>query len=124
MVVEGIPIEFPTGPLAVGDWVFNKGEATTLIPTMAGRTVLCFRPEASVLDRLAWVAGDRLEVAYAQALAVAAIQSRQVDWDGDWIDAIALKAGLGRLWKHLAQELASGTQTEEGLDQALKIGWG
>lgn len=124
VVVEGIPIEFPTGPLAVGDCVFEKGEASTLVPTVEGRPVLCLRPEASVLDRLTWVAGDQLEVAYAQALGVAVSQFRQVDWDGDWVDAIALKAGLGRLWRHLKGELASGTPTAQGLARALKIGWG
>ena len=124
VVVDGIPIEFPTGPLAVGDHVFEKGEATTLVPTVEGRPILCLRPEASALDRLAWVAGVQLEVAYAQALAVAVNQSRQVDWDGDWIDAIASKAGLGKLWRHLKGELASGAPTEEGLSRALKIGWG
>ncbi|MFZ1374995.1 MAG: hypothetical protein WAS25_00205 [Geothrix sp.] len=124
VVVDGVPIEFPTGPLAVGDYVFEKGEASTLVPTMEGRPILCLRPEASVLDRLTWVAGDQLEVAYAQALGVAVCQFRQVDWDGDWIDAIALKAGLRRLWRHLNGELASGAPTEKGLSRALKIGWG
>lgn len=124
VVVEGIPIEFPTGPLAVGACVFEKGEASTLVPTVEGRPVLCLRPEASVLDRLTWVAGDQLEVAYAQALGVAVSQFRQVDWDGDWVDAIALKAGLGRLWRHLKGELASGAPTAQGLTRALKIGWG
>lgn len=124
VVVDGVPIEFPVGPLAVGDCVFEKGEASTLVPTVEGRPVLCLRPEASVLDRLAWVAGVRLDVAYAQALAVAVSQSRQVDWDGDWIDTIALKAGLGRLWRHLKDELASGAPTNRGLALALRIGWG
>ena len=124
VVVDGVPIEFPTGPLAVGDYVFEKGEASTLVPTMEGRPILCLRPEASVLDRLTWVAGDQLEVAYAQALGVAVSQFRQVDWDGDWINAIALKAGLRRLWRHLNGELASGAPTEKGLSRALKIGWG
>lgn len=124
VVVDDIPIEFPTGPLAVGSYVFVKGEASTLVPTVEGRPILCLRPEASVLDRLTWVAGDQLEVGYAQALGVAVSQYRQVDWDGDWIDAIALKAGLGKLWRHLKGELASGVPTEKGLSRALKIGWG
>ncbi len=124
VVVDGVPIEFPAGPLAVGDHVFEKGEASSLVPTVEGRPILCLRPEASVLDRLTWVAGDQLEVAYAQALGVAVSQFRQVDWDGDWIDAIAIKAGLRRLWRHLNGELASGAPTEKGLSRALKIGWG
>ena len=124
VVVDGVPIEFPTGPLAVGDHVFEKGEASTLVPTVEGRPILCLRPEASVLDRLTWVAGDRLEVAYAQALAVAVCQFRQLDWAGDWLDATARKAGLNKLWMHLKGDLASGAPTAKGLSRALKIGWG
>lgn len=124
VVVDGVPIEFPTGPLAVGNHVFERGEASTLVPTVEGRPILCLRPEASVLDRLTWVAGDQLEVAYAQALSVAVSQFRQLDWDGDWIDATARKAGLKRLWMHLNGELASGAPTARGLARALKIGWG
>lgn len=124
VVVDGVPIEFPTGPLAIGDYTFAKGEAITPVPTLDGRAISCFRPEASVLDRLAWVAGDQLEVAYAQALVIAVLQSGQLDWDGEWIDAIARKAGLGKLWKHLKGELASGAPTEKGLSHALKVGWG
>ena len=124
VVIDGIPIEFPTGPLAVGDYVFTKGEASVLVPTVEGRLILCLRPEASVLDRLAWVAGDQLEVAYAQALGVAASQFTQLDWDGGWIDQVATRAGLGKLWRHLKKDLASGSPGIAGLDRAMKIGWG
>ena len=124
IVVDGIPIEFPTGPLAVGDYIFTKGEASVLVPTLEGRPILCLRPEASVLDRLAWVAGDQLEVAYAQALGVAASQYNQREWDGKWIDRVPSKAGLGKLWRHLNKDLASGNPGVSGLDRALKIGWG
>lgn len=79
VMVEGVPIEFPSGPLAVGDHVFAPGEAATPVPTMEGRPILCLRPEASVLDRLTWVSGDQLEVAYAQALGVAVSQFGQID---------------------------------------------
>lgn len=123
-VVDGIPIEFPTGPLAVGDYVFTKGEASVSIPTVEGRPILCLRPEASVLDRLAWVAGDQLEVAYAQALGVAASQFTQLEWDDGWIDRVATKAGLGKLWRHLKKDLASGSPGIAGLERAMKIGWG
>jgi hypothetical protein len=124
VVVDGIPIEFPTGPLAVGDYVFTKGEAPVLVPTLEGRPILCLRPEASVLDRLAWVAGDRLEVAYAQAVAVAVSQFGQLEWDGDWIERVAVKAGLRKLWKHLKTDLASGAPSVAGLNRALRVGWG
>ena len=124
LVVEGIPIEFPTGPLAVGDYVFAKGEASIRVPTLEGRPILCLRPEASVLDRLAWVAGDRLDVAYAQALGVTVSQFGQIAWDGDWIDQVATKANLGKLWRHLKKDLASGSPGVSGLDLAIKIGWG
>jgi hypothetical protein len=124
VVVDGIPIEFPTGPLAVGDYVFTKGEASVPVPTLEGRPILCLRPEASVLDRLAWVAGDHLEVAYAQAIAVAVSQFSQLEWDGDWIERVAIKAGLRKLWKHLKTDLASGAPSLAGLNRALKIGWG
>lgn len=122
-LVEGIPIEFPTGPLAVGDYTFAKGEASVPVPTLDGRPILCLRPEASVLDRLAWVAGDQLEVAYAQALGVAVSQSGQMDWDGTWIDQVARKARLGKLWQHLKRDLASGSPGIAGLDKAMTIGW-
>ena len=124
VVIDGVPVEFPTGPLAVGDYVFTKGEASVDIPTVEGRPILCLRPEASVLDRLAWVAGDQLEVAYAQALGVAVSQFTQLEWDGDWIDQVATKAGLGKLWRHLKKDLASGSPGITGLDRAMKIGWG
>ena len=124
VVVDGIPIEFPSGPLAVGDYVFAKGEASVLVPTLDGRSILCLRPEASVLDRLTWVAGDQLEVAYAQALAVAVTQFSQMEWDGDWIDQVATKANLGKLWRHLKKDLASGAPGIAGLNRAIKIGWG
>ena len=124
VVVDGIPIEFPSGPLAVGDYVFAKGEASVLVPTLDGRPILCLRPEASVLDRLTWVAGDQLEVAYAQALAVAVTQFSQMEWDGDWIDQVATKANLGKLWRHLKKDLASGAPGIAGLNRAIKIGWG
>ena len=123
VVVDGVPIEFPSGPLAVGDYVFVAGEASTPVPTVDGRPILCMRPEASVLDRLAWVAGDQLEVAYAQALGVAAAQFGQIDWDGDWIDEVAIKARLGKLWKHLKKDLATGNPSISGLDRAINIGW-
>lgn len=124
VVVDGVPIEFPSGPLAVGDYVFTKGEASIPVPTLEGRPILCLRPEASVLDRLAWVAGDRLEVAYAQALGVAVSQFGQMEWDGDWIDQVAIKANLGKLWRHLKKDLVSGSPGIPGLDRAIKIGWG
>lgn len=124
VVVDGIPIEFPSGPLGVGDYNYIRGEASVEVPTLDGRPISCLRPEASVLDRLAWVAGDQLEVGYAQALAVAVSQQRQMDWDGDWIDRISVKASLGKLWTHLKKDLASGAPGLPGLDQALRIGWG
>ncbi len=124
VLVDGIPIEFPAGPLAVGDHVFAKGEASVLVPTREGRPIVCFRPEASVLDRLTWVAGDRLEVAYAQALAVAVSQSGQLHWDDAWVDTVAGQAGLGKLWQHLKADLASGSPGLAGLNKAIKIGWG
>jgi len=123
VVVDGVPIEFPSGPLAVGDYLFAKVEAAVPVPTLEGRPVLCFRPEASVLDRLAWVAGDRLEVAYAQALAVAASQFRQMEWDEGWIDRVAVQARLGKLWRRLKNDLAAGGANGAALDRAIKLGW-
>ena len=122
-MVDGIPIEFPAGPLAVGDHVYSPGDASVQVPTLEGRPILCLRPEASVLDRLAWVAGDRLEVAYAQALAVAACQSRQLEWDDAWIKRVAARARLGKQWKHLQRDLASGNPGLAGLERAVGIGW-
>lgn len=43
---------------------------------------------------------------------------------GDWTDAIVCEAILGKLWRHLKGELASGVPTPRGLAKALKIGRG
>ncbi len=124
VVVDGMPIEFPSGPLGVGDYIYTPGEASVEVPTLDGRPIFCLRPEASVLDRLAWVAGDQLEVGYAQALAIAASQYRQMDWDDGWIETTSVKASLGKLWRHLKKDMASGAPGVSGLDRALRIGWG
>lgn len=123
VLVDGVAIEFPTGPLAVGACIFEKGEAVVSVPTLDGRPVLCLRPEASALDRLTWVAGDGLEVAYMQALAVTAAQYQQPEWDDSWADRTAAKAGLLKLWEHLKKDLASGHPGIEGLEAAIRVGW-
>jgi hypothetical protein len=123
VLIDGVPIEFPTGPLAVGAYIFAKGEAVVSVPTLDGRPILCFRPEACALDRLAWVAGDSLEVGYAQALAVTVSQHQQLEWDEAWVDRVATRAGLNNLWTHLKKDIASGHPGLEGLDMALRIGW-
>jgi len=57
-------------------------------------------------------------------LAVAISQSGQMDWHGAWINQVARKAQLGKLWRHLKGDLASGTPGTAGLDKAMTLGWG
>jgi hypothetical protein len=122
-VVDGVAVEFPSGPLAVGDRILSEEEGAVQVPTAVGEKVLCLRPEACVLDRLAWVAGDQLETAYVQALAVAAAQSTQSGWGENWIEEAARDARLSRLWDHLRAELRSGRPKPEALGRVLRLGW-
>ena len=56
ILVEGVPVEFPVGPLGVGDALLDPMDATVLVPTLLGDEIRCLRPEACVLDRLTAVA--------------------------------------------------------------------
>ncbi len=123
VVVEGQPVEFPTGPLAVGDLQLDPESDAVEIPTSAGDRIRCLRPEACVLDRLAQVAAWKVAEAYTQALAVAAAQVAQPGWDHAWIEEASRKAGLRKLWSLLKQELERDLPTEGALDEALRLGW-
>lgn len=125
--VDGVPVEFPSGPLAVGDLLLSEKDDVVPIPTASNGQILCIRPEACVLDRLAWVAGDRLPTAYPQALGVALAQSRHPGWDWGWGDHAAEMAGLSKQWKHLREDiwsLEAGRPDPEAILKALRLGWG
>lgn len=122
-LVDGVPIEFPGGPLGVGDLDLDPVRDTDLVPTTSGGSVRCIRPEACVLDRLALVAGSQTRSAFLQAAAVVVTQAGQAAWDQDWIDAGAQAARLGRLWDLLKQVLERGNPSELDMDQAIRLGW-
>lgn len=119
--VDGVAIEFPAGPLGVGDLDLDPQKDTLLVPTSSGEHIRCIRPEASVLDRLALVANDQTSSAFFQASAIVVAQSESPHWDQAWIDHNAPIARLGRLWEFLKTEVAH--PSSEGLNQALSIGW-
>lgn len=122
-LVDGVPIEFPGGPLGVGDLDLDPLRDADLVPTSAGGTVRCIRPEACVLDRLALVAGSQTRTAFLQAAAVTVAQAGQPAWNQGWIDAGAASARLSRLWEHLKQVLERGNPTESDMDRAVQVGW-
>ena len=123
LVVDGVAVEFPSGPLGVGDLFLDSRKDTVLAPTTDGEWVRVIRPEACVLDRLTLVAGSSISAAFLQAAAVVVAQSSQPSWDQDWLEAGAMQAGLGRLWNHLRTELEKEQPSQEGLEQAIRIGW-
>lgn len=123
MMVDGRPVEFPSGPLAVGDLQLDATHDTRLVPTLEGGSLRCLRPEACVLDRLAQVAAWQVAEAYPQAMAVAIAQSGQPGWNSSWMDHAAKAAGLSKQWEHLRTELGRDAPSERGLDEALRIGW-
>lgn len=123
VMVDGIPVEFPSGPLAVGDLQLDPELDTRDVETLAGDTIRCLRPEACVLDRLAQVAAWQVAEAYVQAAGVAAAQTEQPEWDGTWIDQAAKRAGLFRIWTLLKGELEHDRPSEAAMDEALTIGW-
>lgn len=124
ILVEGLPIEFPVGPLGVGDADLRIEDATVSITTLSGDRIRCLRPEACVLDRLATVASAYgHSEQYVQSLAVAASQVEQPGWSEAWIESTARQARLHRLWTHLKGELESGEPHPERLEEAMRIGW-
>ncbi len=121
--VDGVAVEFPTGPLGVGNIILDPTHDTILVPTDCGEPMRCIRPEVCVLDRLVLVAGDANSAAFLQASAVLMIQSENPGWDQEWLESSAPKAGLGRLWEHLKAEMVREHPSEEGVRQAIQIGW-
>ena len=122
-LVDGVPIEFPPGPLGVGDLDLDPLLDTLLVPTSSGEFIRCIRPEACVLDRLALVAGSQSREAFLQAAAVVVAQADCPGWNPGWIGQGAQAARLGQLWEHLTQVLQRGAPSEDDLDSALRIGW-
>lgn len=123
LLVDGRPVEFPSGPLAVGDLQLDAINDTRMVPTVDGGAVRCLRPEACVLDRLAQVAAWQVAEAYPQAMAIAIAQSGQPGWDNGWMDRASMEAGLSKQWNHLRSELDRDALDERGLDEAMDLGW-
>lgn len=119
-MVDGVAIEFPSGPLAINNLYLDPKADSVMVPTLNGDEMRCLRPEACVLDRLAQVAGWQVPEAFLQASAVVVAQARASGWDQAWIDRNAAKAGLSRQWEHLKGELDH--PSKEGLERALEIG--
>ncbi len=124
VLVEGVPVEFPTGPLGVGDAYLDTRESTVVVPTISGDMIRYLRPEACVLDRLATVASEfgHFEQ-YIQALAVAVAQCNQPGWSDPWMEVTAKKARLHRIWSFMKVELESGQPQTERLDEVMGLGW-
>lgn len=122
-VVDGIAIEFPSGPLGVGNLYLDPHRDSVLTPTTSGGFLRCIRPEACVLDRLSLVAGSRFSAGFLQAAAVVVAQSKAPGWDDEWIDGAAMEARLGKLWEHLKAELEREHPSASSVDLALEIGW-
>lgn len=126
LVVDGVAIEFPSGPLAVGDLILAEDEGAVEIPVSPSGVVRCLRPEACALDRLTWVAADRSEAAYNQALAVILVQSESGAWDWEWGANAAKLAGLHGLWVHVcaaAESARRGVFDPRSPVLAASIGW-
>jgi len=119
-MVDGVAIEFPSGPLAINSLYLDPKTDSVMVTTLAGDQMRCLRPEACVLDRLAQVAGWQVPEAFLQASAVVVAQAGTPGWDQAWIDRNATKAGLSRQWEHLKGELDH--PSKEGLERALEIG--
>lgn len=122
-LVDGIPIEFPVGPLGVGDLDLDLSLDTVIVPTVSSEAIRCIRSEACVLDRLALVAGSQMRDAFLQAAAVVVAQANNPTWDQRWIDKGAKTARLGNLWEHLKSVLERGNPTEDDMDSAIQMGW-
>ena len=123
LVVDGIAVEFPSGPLGVADLFLDPVKDTVLVPTSTGGTIRCIRPEAILLDRLAQVVGWKHADAYPQALAVAVVQGNQPGWDWEWLESAARKSRLCHALSHLRHELESDRPSPESLDVALELDW-
>ena len=79
--IDGVPIEFPEPPLAVGSLYLDPKADSVVVPTKENLSIRCLRPEACLLDRLAQTAGWAVPETYFQALAIAKAQSKRNGWD-------------------------------------------
>lgn len=126
IVVEGVPVEFPSGPLAVGDCYLDPSTCVARVPVAPEGSILCLRPEACALDRLTWVAGEGLQTTYLQALGVILEQATLPGWDARWASETARVAGLAKLWRFTtadAEEIRAGRPNPAALAKAVAIGW-
>jgi hypothetical protein len=120
--VDGVLIELPSGPLAVGDLNLDARMDSIWVEVEDGGRVRVIRPEAAVLDRLAQVASWKVPQAFLQAALIWAAQGNSPEWDSAWIDSAAQRAGLSRIWEYLKAK-SQGPHSADDVDEALSIGW-
>ncbi len=123
LIVDGVAVEFPSGPLGVAEVYLDTVEDTVMVPTSTGGMVRCIRPEALLLDRLAQVVGWNHADAYAQALAVLVMQGNQPGWDWPWLESAALNSRLSAALGHIRREWETGSPAPENLEVVLSLNW-
>lgn len=123
LIVDGIAVEFPSGPLGVAEVYLDTLKDTVMVPTSTGGVVRCIRPEALLLDRLAQVVGWKHADAYAQALAVLVMQGNETGWDWAWLESAAQNSRLSVALGYLRREWETGRPSPENLDEALSLNW-
>lgn len=123
LIVDGIAVEFPSGPLGVAEVYLDIVKDTVMVPTSTGGVVRCIRPEALVLDRLAQVVGWKHADAYAQALAVLVMQGSEPGWDWAWLEAAAQQSRLSTALGYLQREWKTGSPAPENLEVVLTLDW-
>jgi len=123
LVVDGVAVEFPSGPLGVAEVYLDTLKDTVVVPTSTGGLIRCIRPEALLLDRLAQVVGWNHADAYAQALAVLVTQGNESGWDWAWLESAAQQSRLSTALGYLRCEWETGSPSPENLDAALSLNW-
>lgn len=123
IIVDGVAVEFPSGPLGVADVHLDAEKDTVAVPTSTGGMVRCIRPEALLLDRLAQVVGWNHADAYVQALAVLVMQGNTPGWDWAWLESASKNSRLSTALGYLRREWESGRPSPENLDEVLGLNW-
>ncbi len=123
LIVSGIAVEFPSGPLGVAGVYLDPQGDTVNVTTTTGEMIRCIRPEALLLDRLAQVVGWKHADAYVQALALLVVQGDQRGWDWSWLEEAAGNSRLTGALSFLREEWDSEDPAPENVENALKLDW-